>query len=1062
MNLMKNTLLFLLSLFSAAAIAQSTCQTAKPFCAGGVSGETFPATTNVTGAQTGPNYGCLLSTPNPAWYYLQINQSGNLDILIQGTITVPPPGSPGQDVDFICWGPFSSLTGICDSLTANKIVDCSYSGSFTETLNIPNGITGQYYMVLITNFANVVQDIIFSQYAGTGNTNCGLLGSKSKICAGSSATVVATNSGSLTNPTYSINPGGLTNNTGTFIVSPLVSTNYTLFVTGMNNLQQLTTQTAVANVTVNPQPSAVPQVTNTTCTSTINAFNMNVAFTPSTAAPGYTINWGGNPPNGITGAQQQSLSAQQQSATINANTYNATITAAGGCTFATSFTVEPTPEPALIDLQPGGISHTLTCLEPVLTLTSMVATNNYTWANGQQAPFSGQFGVFTSTMLGTWTINAVNPLSTCTSTAAVSIFINTVAPTTTVTPNFQNITCSLTSITPVNVTANPTVNVFHQITSPQGATLTISNFSGNYIVPGPGIYLDCAVDAANGCSTCKQFTVMANQGYPTFSLQSPQNYTLGCNSKSVAIINIVGASATDTNQIPTGGPVSYTILAPGSNSATPGGTLGLSSTYSVTVPGTWTVVTKDNNTYCETRVPISILSNTFSPDISAVVPSQVLDCNTPTTTLKGVSTTQNINYSWSFPGTPGSVNSEFVDVGIRTANTTQTLVANYTLTIEDNSSTCKSTSIVPIYQNIFKPNVLISNGGTPSITCVTTSVTLTHQSYTGIPPTNTFFPAPRAVVGALWEGPTPQDPLALSTTYVGQYPGVYTLTARDLNNGCTNTGTIQIADNRVYPVIRTPAQRQVIDCGVQSTSLTMDVTNKTSSFSYTWTPPPGAETGDIYKMPLIVKWPGIYRLVVLNGISGCATSSQVTLYSGTLTTNFEASTEKGFAPLAVTFTNMTATSTSITALSAIWSFGNGTYSVLPSTTITPTQTYKQPGTYVVSLNAIKGECAGVSSKTIIVEVPSAIEVPNIFTPNGDKVNDEFFLKAANLQHISFTVVDRWGHVVYEIISHTGNILWDGKNQRGEDVADGVYFYKLSATGTDEQSFEKSGTITVVR
>src|SRR4051812_3651290 len=193
---MKSSLVCFILLFGFYVNAQTTCQNAKPFCAGGVSGETFPATTNVTAAQVGPNYGCLGSTPNPAWYYLQISNSGNLDILIQGQISFPPPPSPGQDVDFICWGPFNSLTGICDSLTAGKVVDCSYSSSFTETLNIPAGITGQYYMVLITNFANVQQDILFTQYAGTGSTNCGLVANNYKICGGNTATIVATNSGS--------------------------------------------------------------------------------------------------------------------------------------------------------------------------------------------------------------------------------------------------------------------------------------------------------------------------------------------------------------------------------------------------------------------------------------------------------------------------------------------------------------------------------------------------------------------------------------------------------------------------------------------------------------------------------------------------------------------------------------------------------------------------------------------------------------------------------------------------------------------------------------------------
>ncbi|MBK6521148.1 MAG: hypothetical protein IPG08_01795 [Sphingobacteriaceae bacterium] len=64
--------------------AQTSCANAQPFCAGGTSGGTFPATVNGPAAENGPNYGCLGTQPNPAWYFLQISQSGNLDILIQG------------------------------------------------------------------------------------------------------------------------------------------------------------------------------------------------------------------------------------------------------------------------------------------------------------------------------------------------------------------------------------------------------------------------------------------------------------------------------------------------------------------------------------------------------------------------------------------------------------------------------------------------------------------------------------------------------------------------------------------------------------------------------------------------------------------------------------------------------------------------------------------------------------------------------------------------------------------------------------------------------------------
>ena len=155
--------------------SQTNCANAQPFCAGGNSGVNFPASVNQPDAFAS-SYDCLGSSPNPAWYYLQVSNSGNIVLGIAGT--------GNQDVDFICWGPFSSLASICGSISTSNVVDCSYSSSYTETCTITNAIAGQFYMVLITNFSNQIQNITFNQVSGTGSTNCGLLASNSSICAG--------------------------------------------------------------------------------------------------------------------------------------------------------------------------------------------------------------------------------------------------------------------------------------------------------------------------------------------------------------------------------------------------------------------------------------------------------------------------------------------------------------------------------------------------------------------------------------------------------------------------------------------------------------------------------------------------------------------------------------------------------------------------------------------------------------------------------------------------------------------------------------------------------------
>src|SRR5690606_22246437 len=116
-------------------------------------------------------YGCLASTPNPVWYFMEIDQPGNLDIHISQTNT----NGSGIDVDFVLWGPFTSLSSGCNSLSSSNIVDCSYSTAAQEDANISNAQTGQVYIMLLTNYSDSQGNITFSQTGGAGTTNCNVL-----------------------------------------------------------------------------------------------------------------------------------------------------------------------------------------------------------------------------------------------------------------------------------------------------------------------------------------------------------------------------------------------------------------------------------------------------------------------------------------------------------------------------------------------------------------------------------------------------------------------------------------------------------------------------------------------------------------------------------------------------------------------------------------------------------------------------------------------------------------------------------------------------------------------
>ena len=150
-----------------------------------------------------PEYGevaCLGSTPNPVWYYLQVDTPGDLNfLLVQNTdfddITGAPLGM-GLDVDFVAYGPFTSLNEACDQIelvdcpecpnntwdpdfypyTGTNIVDCSYDAAFTENFTIPDAQTGQIYAVMITNFNGAPGEIKLQQLpTSEGTTDCNIV-----------------------------------------------------------------------------------------------------------------------------------------------------------------------------------------------------------------------------------------------------------------------------------------------------------------------------------------------------------------------------------------------------------------------------------------------------------------------------------------------------------------------------------------------------------------------------------------------------------------------------------------------------------------------------------------------------------------------------------------------------------------------------------------------------------------------------------------------------------------------------------------------------------------------
>ncbi|MHB8260893.1 MAG: T9SS type B sorting domain-containing protein [Bacteroidia bacterium] len=97
------------------------------------------------------------------------------------------------------------------------------------------------------------------------------------------------------------------------------------------------------------------------------------------------------------------------------------------------------------------------------------------------------------------------------------------------------------------------------------------------------------------------------------------------------------------------------------------------------------------------------------------------------------------------------------------------------------------------------------------------------------------------------------------------------------------------------------------------------------------------------------------------------------------------------------------------------------------------------GCYVIVAVDSAGNQSPLNNESCADNCPE-YELPNIFTPNGDNVNDLYIpVKNRYVRSVDFTLYNRWGEVIYE--NTDPKLGWDGKSkQMKQPVPDGVYFY----------------------
>lgn len=282
---------------NASAQVQSPCD-AHPFCSdsayvfNNATSGSVPATVTL---------GCLGSAPDPIWYYMQIGTSGTMQLTM-----VQTSGTGAQlDVDFSMFGPFTDLPTGCAAVIAGAApIQCSFSGSFTETIGLglpggvgtgastpPAAVAGQVYIVLLTNYSQQAGTIAFSQTSGTGSADCSIVcgldaNNSGNTCFGNSVVLTASTTDTAHTFTYHWSTTGGFNATGKVVgFAPTAPGTYGLNLIAVSNLGD--TCTATTEVKIYPRPNVAFVNGNDQVLCNITSTDITIA----TPTAGDTYQW---------------------------------------------------------------------------------------------------------------------------------------------------------------------------------------------------------------------------------------------------------------------------------------------------------------------------------------------------------------------------------------------------------------------------------------------------------------------------------------------------------------------------------------------------------------------------------------------------------------------------------------------------------------------------------------------------------------------------------------------------------------------------------------------------
>ncbi len=766
----------------------------------------------------------------PGQYRLTVTDASGCTQTQTFTLVAPNPITPSAVVQGItCAAPLAGSVDISvsggvpgyiykwsDGSTAEDLNSLP-AGSYTVTISDNGGCSTIYTAVVPGNTTPPVASAVPDGVLTCANTTVSLNGLNSSI-------------GAEYTYQWQAPPGYIVSGENTLVPVVNHGGNYTLQVTN-------TTNGCTASVTIGVTSEIVPPVVNAGQDAVITCSVDTILLTGSGSSQGpeYLYQWTASGGGSILGSDT-TLSVT----TATAGTYLLRITnTTNGCTASDVVAISQNITPPAVT----AIGGEITCLVPNLMIQGSSNSGSgtiYSWTAGQGGNILT--GANTPAPVvnapGLYTLAVTSGENGCTSTAVALVGTNLTPPLASAVPN-GIITCSAPAVSISSAGSSSGAGYTYQWLTPggqvfSGATLQAS-VTGNYILT--------VTNLSNGCTSSATAVVQANLAAPMADAGNEQ--TLTCAQQTLGL-NGSGSGAPALTYLWTTANGSFVSAT---NIPDP----------VVDQPGIYTLIVTNPVNGCTASSSVTINQAPNLP-VAVIAAAPSLTCERVSLNLNasGSSTGGNFIYQWT------ATNGGHIVSGAGTLAPLVDEPGTYTLLITDLSNQCTKTAFIALSEDIAPPVADAGPGGT--ITCTATQLTLSGAVQT---PQNNYSVSWAASNGGNITG----NPNTLSPTV--NSGGIYTMTVKNLTNGCTSSDAVSIQEDQVHPaaLIATPA---TLTCVAQSVSLN-PAGSSTLNADYVWSTSNGHFIQPINPAYPAVDQPGTYTLLVTYLNNGCTATASVTV-----------------------------------------------------------------------------------------------------------------------------------------------------------------------------------------